>query len=204
MTSRVPLLLLAGCLATAAACGGGQKEGPIQARSPQDNASIATAAIEQAGLPPGFTHFSTGPLFHVLERESREGAFVTYVSTEKETFSVGVSVEPSADQAKAEFWNLMTFGLDVSLTIPGSSAVPTPSTLMGGHHDFVGLPVKGVRTVAIVVQHTPGGPEELASPGLVVAFYSGNVWGRVDVGYRAGTPLERGATDYATAPFAPR
>ena len=65
------------------------------------------------------------------------------------------------------------------------------------HVDRIELPVDGVTTSALVVQHRTETPEEMVSPGVAVAFVSGNVWGRVDVGYRPGTALEAGARDYA-------
>ena len=200
MTSRLLGLALAASVAGAAACGGGEVQAPRQTAvgGPNDDASIATVAIEQAGLPPGFTHFRTDPLLHLRDPESPRGAFVTYANPAKETFSVGVSVEASADEAKAQYWYFSSFALDSPVTIVGTPAVQTPSALIDRHVDRLGLGVDGVTTSAIVVRHRPETAEETVSPGIVVAFLSGNVWGRVDVGYRPGTALEEGAKGYAT------
>jgi hypothetical protein len=64
------------------------------------------------------------------------------------------------------------------------------------HVDPLNLPVEGATTFAVVLRHQSETQEELVSPGIMVAFVSGNVWVRIDAGYRQGTALEQGAQDY--------
>jgi len=195
------LFALLVCLAAAVACRGGGTEVPNQPALPEqdDPASIAMAAVEHVRLPPGFTLLRTDPL---VQDGTPRGAFVTYANPDGETFSVGVSVEASADEATAQYERFVSFldtlgsgGTPASL---GGSFAQPPSGVTDMSHENLGPLGNDVTASGYILRYQQETLQELlAPPRVIAAFVSGNVWGRVDVGCRQGSALEEGAVNYA-------